>query len=161
MNDPIPSTDDDYDGAAFTPIYTAHVAVGGGGSAHGRATGRARSHDGALDLELRAPRELGGDATGANPEQLFAAALAASLHAVLSLLARRHSLDPAPITIGAAVAVGRDPAGGGFLLRTDVLVNWPGAARSTAAELLAEAAEACPYVKMSRAGAPATIRLAR
>ncbi|MFB4299841.1 Ohr family peroxiredoxin [Actinomadura sp. NTSP31] len=157
---PEPSPDDDYDGAAFQPIYTAQVTVSGGASAHGRATGRARSRDGALDLELRAPRELGGDAAGPNPEQLFATAAAACLHGTLALLARRHALDPVPITVDASVAVGRDPADGGYLLQTELLVKWPGADSATAARLLAKAAELCPYVKMLCHGAPATIRLA-
>jgi Ohr subfamily peroxiredoxin len=164
MSDPSPvpalSPDDDYDGAAFAPIYTARVGVSGGASAHGRATGRARSSDGALDLELHAPRELGGDAAGPNPEQLFATAVAACLHGALSLLARRHALDPAPIRVDASVSFGRDPADGGYLLRTELLVEWPEVDRSTAAELLAKAAGLCPYVKMTRQGAPSTIRLA-
>lgn len=164
MSDPIPvpvlSPDDDYDGPAFAPIYTARVTVSGGASAHARATGRARSSDGALDLDLRAPRELGGDAAGPNPEQLFATAVAACLHGALSLLARRHALDPAPIRVDAAVSFGRDPADGGYLVRTELLVTWPDVDRSTAAELLAKAAELCPYVKMPRQGAPSVIRLA-
>ncbi|MEW2360213.1 Ohr family peroxiredoxin [Spirillospora sp. NPDC029432] len=144
---------------AFQPIYTARVTVSGGGSAHGRATGRARSADGALDLDLRAPEELGGDAAGPDPEQLFAAGFAASFHGVLGLVARRHGLDPAPITVEAAVAVGRDPAGGGYLLRAALAVRWPGVGRETAAPLLAEAAGLCPYASMTRQGIPAAIDL--
>jgi lipoyl-dependent peroxiredoxin len=154
-----PSADDDYDDTVFTPLYTAHVTVSGGASDHGRATGRARSCDGTLDLELRTPWELGGDATGPNPEQLFATAVAACLHGALSLLARRHSLDPSPITVDASVSFGRDSADGGFLLCTDLVVKWPGVDHSTGAELLARAVELCPYAKMIRHGAPATIRL--
>jgi Ohr subfamily peroxiredoxin len=134
--------------------------VTGGGSAHGRATGRARSADGALDLEVRAPGELGGDATGPDPEQLFAAGFAASFHGALSLVARRHPLGPASITVEATVAVGRDPADGGYLLQADLVVNWPGAERKTATQLITEATALCPYAKMTRQGIPATITLA-
>ncbi|MCA2219920.1 OsmC family protein [Nonomuraea sp. NEAU-L178] len=56
------------------------------------------------------PDELGGDNPGPNPEQLFAAGYAACLHGALSLLARRHLLDPAAISVEATVAFGRDPA---------------------------------------------------
>jgi lipoyl-dependent peroxiredoxin len=164
MNDPVAipalSTAHDYAGTAFKPIYTAKVTVSGGSSSHGRATGRALSHDGALDLELRMPEELGGDATGPNPEQLFAAGFAACFHGVLSLVVRRRSLDPAPITVGATVAFGRDPADGGYLLQAHLVVNWPGAERETADRLLADAAALCPYTKMTRQGTPATITLA-
>lgn len=142
-----------------TPIYTAHVTVGGGTSAHGRATGKARSSDGALDLDLRTPYELGGDTTGPNPEQLFAAGFAACLHGALSLLAREHSLDPAPITVEASVAFGRDPADGAYRLQADLRVRWPGADLETAEVLLARAIAVCPYAKMTSQGIPATITL--
>ncbi len=157
MHDPAPRPMDD---DVFKPLYTAHVTVDGGGSAHGRATGKARSSDGALDLDLRMPYELGGDTTGPNPEQLFAAGFAACLHGALSLVARRHSLDPAPITIEATVAFGRDPADGGYQLRADLAVTWPGVAREAATPLLAHAAALCPYAKMTRQGIPARITLA-
>jgi lipoyl-dependent peroxiredoxin len=162
MTDPFPplSTDHDYGGAAFKPIYIAHVTVSGGTSAHGRATGKARSSDGALDLDLRTPKELGGDATGPNPEQLFAAGFAACLHGVLSLLARQHSLDPAPITVDASVACGRDPADGAYQLQAALQVNWPGIARETATNLLTKATALCPYARMTRQGTPTTITLA-
>ncbi|MFC4052752.1 Ohr family peroxiredoxin [Actinomadura syzygii] len=160
MDDPPPTTSHDNGGAAVAPIYTARVTVTGGDSAHGRATGRALSSDGALDLALRTPKELGGDASGPNPEQLFAAGFAASLHGVLALLARQHALDPAPITVDAAVALGRAPAGDGYELRADLVVRWPGVARETAAVLVAKAAELCPYSRMARRGIPVTITLA-
>ncbi|WP_157250733.1 Ohr family peroxiredoxin [Nonomuraea typhae] len=160
MNDPLLSTDHDYSGPAFKPLYTTRVAVTGGGSAHGRATGRARSSDGALSLELRMPEELGGGNPGPNPEQLFAAGYAACFHGALSLLARRHLLDPEPITVEATVALGRDPADGGYQLRADLVVSWPGVDDDTAGPLLAQASALSPYAKMTRQGIPATIGLA-
>ncbi len=154
-----PSTDDDHGGADFNPLYTAQITVDGGGFAHGRATGRAYSPDGAVDLGLRTPGELGGDAVGPNPEQLFATGFAASMHGELSLLARRHLLDPASITVEATVAIGRDPAGG-YLLQADLVVRWQGVARETATSLLVQATELCPYAKMACRGIPTTISLA-
>ncbi|MEV4173384.1 Ohr family peroxiredoxin [Nonomuraea sp. NPDC049709] len=151
------TADHDYGGPAFKPLYTTRVGVTGGSAAHGRVSGRARSADGALDLELRMPEELGGDAPGPNPEQLFAAAYAACFHGVLSLLARRSLLDPATIAVEVAVAVGRDPADGGYQLRADLVVDWPGVERDTAAPLLTQAATLCPYTKMTRQGIPTTI----
>ncbi|MFI7455406.1 hypothetical protein ACIBQX_48645 [Nonomuraea sp. NPDC049714] len=55
-----------------------------------------------------------------------------TLHA-LSLPARRHLLDPEPIKAEATVAFGRDPADGGYELRADLVVSWPGVADETAA----------------------------
>ncbi|TYB64875.1 Ohr family peroxiredoxin [Nonomuraea sp. PA05] len=144
----------------FKPLYVTRVAVTGGSSAHARATGRARSADGALALELRMPEELGGDNLGPNPEQLFAAGYAACFQGALSMLARQHLLDPAPIIVEATVTFGRDPADGGYQLRADLAVTWPGVDRDTATPLLAQATALCPYAKMARQGIPATINLA-
>ena len=47
-------------------IYTANAHVTGG-----RAQGHGRASDGALEVDLRAPVEMGGGG-GTNPEQLFA-----------------------------------------------------------------------------------------
>jgi osmotically inducible protein OsmC len=48
-------------------LYTARATVTGG-----RDAGHGRTSDGALDVQLRVPPELGGDGGGTNPEQLFA-----------------------------------------------------------------------------------------
>lgn len=159
---PLPdlSTEKDFDGEAFAPIYTTTVTVSGGTASHGRASGRARSADGALDLPLRMPAELGGDGHGTNPEQLFAAGFAACYHGALSLVARQVPLDPTEISVEATVAFGRDPADGGYLLRIDLVVKWPGIDPEIAAPLLAKADSLCPYAKMAWQGTPTTITLA-
>jgi len=46
-----------------------------------------KSNDGALDVNLRMPIELGGPGGGSNPEQLLAAGYAACFHGALTLLA--------------------------------------------------------------------------
>ena len=48
-------------------LYTAEATVTGG-----RASGHGRTNDGALDVQLRLPKEMGGEGGGTNPEQLFA-----------------------------------------------------------------------------------------
>ena len=75
-----------YRGEHFLPLYTTTVAVTGGESGHGRASGVARSDDGRLEIALRLPEELGGPGSGTNPEQLFAAAYGACFHGALHLL---------------------------------------------------------------------------
>lgn len=151
---------DDPPGAPFSALYSTTVTVDGGEAGHGRASGRARSADGVLDIRLRLPAELGGDGEGTNPEQLFAAGFAACFHAALSLVALRAGVSPAAISVAATIAFGRDPADGGYQLRADLLVTWPGVDEATAAPLLAQADSLCPYARMARQGAPATIRLA-
>lgn len=154
------STAKDYDGTAFSPIYTTSVTVSGGEVSHGRASGRARSSDGMLDLVLRLPPELGGESGGTNPEQLFAAGLAACFHGALSLVARQAGRNPATIAVEASVAFGRDPLDGGYLVRADLLITWPGTDAATAAPLLRRADSLCPYTKMLARGTPATLTLA-
>lgn len=156
------SVSHDFTGEQFTPIYTTTITLTGGSSGHGRATGKAVSDDGNLDVELRLPREMGGPGGGGtNPEQLFAAGYAACFHGALSLLARGEHLDPGGIEISATVAFGRDPSDGGYLLTADLLVDWPGVPAEAAAALVKKADELCPYSKMTRQGTPATVRLKR
>ncbi|MFF3517752.1 Ohr family peroxiredoxin [Streptomyces sp. NPDC002573] len=154
------STEKDFDGESVTPLYTTTVTVTGGAGAHGRASGRARSDDGVLDLDLRTPAELGGDGRGTNPEQLFAAGFAACFHGALSLVARQAALDPTAISVETTVAFGRDPEDGGYLLHVDLVVRWPNIAREIATPLLTQADSLCPYVKMAWQGTPTTITLA-
>ncbi|MBA4861001.1 Ohr family peroxiredoxin [Streptomyces sp. PSKA54] len=153
-------TEKDFDGESFAPLYTTAVTVTGGSAAHGRASGKARSDDGVLDLDLRTPAELGGDGQGTNPEQLFAAAFAACFHGALSLVARQTAFDPTAIAVEATVAFGRDPEDGGYLLHVDLVVRWPGIAPETAAPLLERADSLCPYARMAWRGTPTTITLA-
>ncbi|MFG2557127.1 Ohr family peroxiredoxin [Streptomyces sp. NPDC048581] len=153
-------TEKDFDGKSFAPLYTTTVTVTGGSAAHGRASGKARSADGVLDLDLRTPAELGGDGQGTNPEQLFAAAFAACFHGALSLVARQTAFDPTAIAVEATVAFGRDPEDGGYQLHVDLVVRWPGIAPETAAPLLERADSLCPYARMAWRGTPTTITLA-
>ncbi|WP_033324218.1 Ohr family peroxiredoxin [Streptomyces yerevanensis] len=164
MTDPIQlpalSTEKDFTGDEFSPIYTTTVTVDGGAASHGRASGRACSSDGALDLDLRMPAELGGSGQGTNPEQLFAAGFAACFHGALGLLARQEALDPAAISVLATVAFGRNPEDGGYLLHVDLVVRWPGVPRETATSLMERADGLCPYARMAWRGTPTTITLA-
>ena len=154
------STEKDYDGDAFAPLYATTVTVTGGTAAHGRASGRAHSDDGILDLDLRLPAELGGDGRGTNPEQLFAAGFAACFHGALSLIARQDALDPTAISVEATVAFGRNPQDGGYVLHIDLVVRWPGVAPDVATRLLQRADALCPYTRMAWHGTPTTITLA-
>jgi osmotically inducible protein OsmC len=131
---------------AGTAFSATTVTVDGGSLAHGRASGRARSADGTLRLDLRLPAELGGQGDGTTPEQLFAAGYAASFHATLSVLGRETGVDPAGLTVAVTVAVGPDPAGAGSLLRTEVAVTWPGT--DDVRRWVERAKTRCPYAKL-------------
>ena len=150
---------DKFHGDEVKALYNGTVVVTGGESAHGRASGIARSQDGELELHLRLPKELGGDGGGTNPEQLLAAGYAACFHGALSLLAARRGLDIPDVTVTAAVIFGRDPIDGLFLLTSEIRVAMPGVDRALAEELLRNTERNCPYTKMFRQGIESVVIL--
>ena len=160
LRPPPPSLLDKYLGPDAQPLYTARVTVTGGEAEHGRASGVARSDDGALDAELRLPVAMGGPGGGTNPEQLLAASFAACFHGALVLLAARSGLVLVDAKIEATVTFARDPTDGGFLLHAEVRVDLPGINRKLAAELVRKTERICPYVKMFRQGIEHIVSLA-
>jgi len=151
---------DKYIGDDSEPLYTGRVRVIGGEAAHGRASGIARSDDGALDAHLRLPVELGGSGGGTNPEQLFAASYAACFHGALTLLAARSGVALVDNVVEAAVTFARDPVDGRFLLKAEIRVSLPGIDRKMAAELVRNTERICPYAKMFRQGIEHVVALA-
>jgi Ohr subfamily peroxiredoxin len=150
---------DKHQGADFLPLYTATVRVSGGESRHGRASGVARSDDGALEVRLRLPEPLGGPGGGTNPEQLFAAGYAACFHGALSLLAERAKVPIPDAEVVAQVTFGRDPVDGLFMLTAEIRIRLPGVDRAIAEELVRSTERVCPYAKMARAGMECVILL--
>ncbi|WP_040670357.1 Ohr family peroxiredoxin [Rhodanobacter fulvus] len=150
---------DKHYGMDFLPLYTATVCVNGGETRHGRASGVARSDDGALDVQLRMPEQLGGPGGGTNPEQLFAAGFAACFHGALSLLAARARVPIPDAEVVVSVTFGRDPVDGLFTLAANIRVRLPGVDRAVAGELLRNTERICPYAKMARSGIECVVTL--
>jgi osmotically inducible protein OsmC len=66
-------------------------------------------------VDLRLPREMGGEGGGTNPEELFAVGYAACFERALATVARRRRLVPGEVTLDSVVS--RLPNGdGGFQL---------------------------------------------
>ncbi|MEO3826820.1 organic hydroperoxide resistance protein [Actinomadura sp. B10D3] len=125
------------------PIYTAEAQVTGG------RNGRGRTSDGRLDLDLRLPKELGGDGEGANPEQLFAVGYAACFGTVLAMVGQRENLKADDARIDASVSL--IPAGGGrFKLGARLRISLPSVTAEQAADLVKAAHQACPYSNATR-----------
>ena len=126
-------------------FYTAHAHVTGG-----RVHGHGRTTDGGLEVDLRTPKEMGGLGGGTNPEELFAVGYAACFESALATVARRRRLDAFDATIDSAVSL--FPNGdGGFQLAVTLDVAMPSVAdRATAAELVREAHQVCPYSHATR-----------
>lgn len=149
-----------YTGDAILPLYTTTVGVSGGEARHARASGRAVSDDGNLDLILGLPKELGGSGGGTNSEQLLAAGFAACFHGAMALVAASKKMRlPRNIDIAATVSFGRDPSDGLFLITAELEVRLPDMDAAHAAALVAETEKVCPYAKMARGGMRCTVNL--
>ena len=126
-------------------LYTAHAQVTGG-----RVNGHGRSSDGQLEVDLRVPEEMGGPGGGTNPEELFAVGYAACFEGALATVARRRRLDAGDATIDSAVSL--FPTGdGGFEIAVALDVALPSVDdRETAAALVRDAHQVCPYSNATR-----------
>jgi osmotically inducible protein OsmC len=133
-------------------LYTAHAHVTGG-----RAEGRGHTSDGALDVELRLPTEMGGPGGGTNPEELFAVGYAACFEGALGVVARRAKADTGDAVIESEVSL--SPNGqGGFELSVGLDVTLPSVADPGAAVELVRAAHAvCPYSNATRGNIEVTL----
>lgn len=131
-------------------VYTGRTRTTGG------REGSARSDDGRLDVRLSVP---GGNGTGTNPEQLFAAGWSACFIGAMGRAAREMGLSvPADVAVDAEVDLGT--AEGGFLLQARLHVSLPGVPRDAAQALIEAAHRMCPYSKMSRGNIDVSLLLA-
>jgi lipoyl-dependent peroxiredoxin len=126
-------------------LYTAKAHVTGG-----RAEGHGRTSDGALEVDLRIPVEMGGPGGGTNPEELFAVGYAACFEGALGVAARRAKLDTGDAAIDSEVSLSPDGKGG-FLLAVKLDVSMPSVTDTEQAiELVRSAHEVCPYSNATR-----------
>jgi lipoyl-dependent peroxiredoxin len=125
-------------------LYTAHALATGG------RDGRAVSSDGALDVKLTKPRELGGSGSpGTNPEQLFAAGYAACFIGAMKFVATRDRIDmPGDLSIAASVGIGVIP--NGFGIEATLKISVPNMSRADAESLVHQAHLVCPYSNATR-----------
>lgn len=126
-------------------LYQTSATVTGG------RNGKVTSEDGALELEVRMPKELGGTQEGyTNPEQLFAAGYAACFDSALNLVMGQEKVKPeAPSTVKASVAL-LPNENGGFKLGVELAVSIPGIDNGKAQELVQKAHAICPYSNATR-----------
>jgi len=125
-------------------IYTAKATATGGRNGH------VKSENGALDADVRVPKEMGG-LSGAhlNPEILFAAGYAACFDSALSLVIRNEKVQTGTTVVTADVSIGKTD-NGGFGLAVTLAVEVPGVEKSKAEELVNKAHQACPYSNATR-----------
>ncbi|GAB4190420.1 MAG: organic hydroperoxide resistance protein [Thalassobaculales bacterium] len=128
-----------------------------------RATGGRDGHsatlDGALDVKLATPKELGGaGGAGVNPEQLFATGYAACFLGAMKFVASQGGGTKVPADASVAATVGIGPrAAGGFGLEIALAVSLPGIERKAAEALVEKAHQVCPYSNATRGNVEVTL----
>jgi Ohr subfamily peroxiredoxin len=129
--------------------------------ANGGRDGRAATLDGALEVKLATPKELGGGGgEGNNPEQLFAAGYAACFLSAMKFVASKSGLKvPQDTTVTSTVGIG-PRSEGGFGLDIDLAVSLPGVPRNEAEELVEKAHQVCPYSNATRGNVDVRLKVA-
>ena len=126
-------------------LYTAKATVTGG-----RAEGHGVTEDGALDVQLRSPAEMGGQGGGTNPEQLFAVGYAACFEGAIGVMGRREKVEVGDVSIASSVSLipQEDRT---FLLGVTLDVTLPQVEDAEKAERIVRGAHmVCPYSNATR-----------
>jgi len=126
-------------------LYTAGAHVTGG-----RIEGHGKTTDGALEVDLRIPAELGGQGGGTNPEQLFAIGFAACFEGAIGVIARRLRVEADDAAIDSTVSLipTEDRA---FKLGVTLDVTLPSVSDpEQAVEIVRGAHQVCPYSNATR-----------
>jgi osmotically inducible protein OsmC len=126
-------------------LYTAEAHVVGG-----RAEGHGKTSDGNLEVDLRLPKEMGGQGDGTNPEELFAVGYAACFEGALGAVSRRIKQDLGEVAIDSKVSL-LPTEERGFKLAVELDVTLPGVTDpAQAKEVVAAAHQVCPYSNATR-----------
>ena len=126
-------------------LYTAAAHVEGG-----RLKGHGRTSDGALEVDLRPPAELGGEGGGTNPEQLFAIGFASCFESAITTVARRRKLEADDVEVESKVML-LPTEDRGFKLAVELDVTLPSVEDSDqASDLVRTAHKVCPYSHATR-----------
>jgi Ohr subfamily peroxiredoxin len=121
-------------------LYTGKTHTTGG------RLGASRSSDGHLDIQLSPP---GGNGTGTNPEQLFAAGWSACFIGAMGKAAGTLKVRlPADLSVDAEVDLVLEE--GQYFLQARLNVSLPGLDRETARAVVDTAHQTCPYSKLTR-----------
>jgi len=133
-------------------LYTAKATVTGG-----RAHGHGRTDDGVLDVQLRSPKEMGGEGGGTNPEQLFAVGYAACFEGALGVVGRRERVEVGDASIDSSVGlVAADDRTFTIAVRLDVTlpqITDP----EEATRIVVAAHQVCPYSNATRGNIDVTL----
>jgi osmotically inducible protein OsmC len=124
-------------------LYTAVVTATGGRDGH------IKSADGIIDLELKKPKELGGEDGYANPELLFAGAWGACYLGALGSVGKRDGVDVSEATAEVHISFNKEGETS-FALSAELHVHVPGISLEQTQKLADAAHRGCPYSKATR-----------
>ena len=130
-------------------------------TATGGRDGHSATKDGALDVMLSTPKELGGGGgPGNNPEQLFAVGYAACFLGAMKFVASQGGTTKVPNDASVTSTVGIGPRSeGGFGIDVGLDISLPGVDRAAAEELVEKAHQVCPYSNATRNNVPVRLRV--
>jgi len=135
-------------------LYTAQATVTGG-----RIAGHGRTSDGALEVDLAVPSEMGGPGAATNPEQLFAVGYASCFESAIAVVARRERAEVGDVTIDSRVMLLPNDARG-FDLAVGLDVTLPSVDDAEAARRIIVAAhKVCPYSNATRGNIDVTLKV--
>ena len=137
-------------------LYTAEAHVTGG-----RDEGHGKTSDGALEVDIRVPKELGGDEDnpGTNPEQLFAVGYAACFESAVKVVGRRLKQKVEDVEIDCKVHL-LPTEQRGFKLAVEMDVELPSVKDAEQrSEVIKNAHAVCPYSNATRGNIDVTIRV--
>ncbi|MFC5284924.1 organic hydroperoxide resistance protein [Pedobacter alpinus] len=124
-------------------LYTAVVTAKGGRDGH------IKSSDGVLDLDLKAPKAMGGEDGFTNPEILFAGAWGICYLGALGSIGKRDGVDVSEATAEVHVSFNQESETS-YQLSAEIHVHIPGVVIEKAQKMADAAHKGCPYSKATR-----------
>lgn len=131
---------------SIKPLYTIDATATGGRNGHSETS------DGAVNVDLSVPKEMGGPgkANTVTPEHLFAAGYASCFAGAVDFVGKLHQKDASQAKVNCAVSIGKRESTG-FALAVKMRVEDKSLATAELKKIVEEAHEKiCPYSNATR-----------
>jgi len=135
-----------------------HVIYTTSATATGAMEGKVKSDSGILNLEIRAPKEMGGPGGDyTNPEQLFAVGFASCFQSAINYVAMTHKKKMESEVTVKADTLNNGKGGFIFAVKLDVVIS--GLPEAEAKELVDMASYVCPFSNSTRGNVEVELNL--
>jgi len=124
-------------------LYTAVVTAKGGRDGH------IKSSEGIIDMELKAPKSMGGEDGYPNPELLFAGAWGSCYLGALGSVGKRDGVDVTEATAEVHISFNQEGETS-YQLSAQLNVHIPGVDLEKAQKMADAANKGCPYSKATK-----------